>query len=118
MWLLEMYLIFPMLHLIHQKEAVTLCITMLGVMAFLVWTDADCRRRRTGRKMSEKMQPVIHFSVSSAVTEKIIRPINILLILLPIYWDLDGQLHLAGTSGNGGTGEARREQKEPERHCK
>ncbi len=101
-----------------SKEAVTLCITMLGVMAFWCRLMQIAEDAGLVEKMSGKMQPVIHFLFPQVFPKnhpanKYITT-NIIANILGLGW----ASYTGGTSGNGGTGEARREQKEPERHCK
>ena len=91
-----------------SKEAVTLCITMLGVMAFWCGLMQIAEDAGLVEKMSGKMQPVIHFLFPQLPKN---HPAN-------KYITTWMGSYTGGTSGNGGTGEARREQKEPERHCK
>ncbi len=100
-----------------SKEAVTLCITMLGVMAFWCGLMQIAEDAGLVEKMSGKMQPVIHFLFpqlpKNHPANKHITT-NIIANILGLGWAATP----AGLQAMGGTGEARREQKEPERHCK
>ena len=86
-----------------SKEAITLCITMAGVIAF--WTGLMEIARRGGliRALTRSLSPALAFLFRSF--RRRIRPGSTSPpILSPMCWGLAGR-HACGAAGHGGAGE-------------
>ena len=80
------------------KEAVTLCITMMGVMSFWVGMMEIATRAGIIEIASKKLRPLVRFC-SPIYRRGIRRMIILRQILSPTFWGWAGRLHLQDCRG-------------------
>ena len=81
------------------KEAVTLCITMTGVMSFWMGLDADRRERRSDRRLSE-VKTCLRF-LFRRFHRSTLQMSRFAANMTQIFSDLAGQAYASRTEGNG-----------------
>ena len=76
-----------------SKEAITLCITMIGIMSFWVGLMEIATKAGIIEQLSRKLKPLIHFLFPNLRTITLLPPTSPRISLLT-FWDLAGLRHL------------------------
>lgn len=76
-----------------SKEAITLCVTMIGIMSFWVGLMEIATKAGIIEQLSRKLKPLIHFLFPN-LPDITLLPLTSPRISLLTFWDLAGLRHL------------------------